>query len=435
MRDFLFALLTVLFLQAPAQSPCEGTAAFEVLHFTKTNGFNHNTRDESAQLFSNIGDTSSFTIVDTEDASAFDDLSVLEDYEVVIFSNTSGNNLLNATQQANLEAYIDGGGAFLGIHAATDTYRNGSWPFYNDLVGAIVQSGPNHTSANHMNFMDQIEPDHPTLVGIPDPWEKREEYYYWELNGGQLSPNIQELLRVRQTGSNSYDEERPITWHQEFGNGGRSFYTALGHHQSDYLGSDQNNAVYFQQLLANAVCWCAGSGPNVVSVVEINLQIESLGSTDQLNWHWPGYVPERVEIYAGTDPIEAEIVDVLIGSEARNRSWSGDRPRGSLHQDYYYRLGFYDTDGVSTFSPWVRIDPLVSTGPQLLTDQSGNRELIIPMDSRVTEAHIFDVFGRLVGSFRTSAGRNPLNTDGLYRGTYTIIFDREDVAALRFTKR
>ncbi|MEL6803287.1 MAG: Crp/Fnr family transcriptional regulator, partial [Bacteroidota bacterium] len=61
-------------------------------------------------------------------------------------------------------------------HAATDTYRNGSWPFYNDLVGAIVQSGPNHTSANHMNFMDQIEPDHPTLVGIPDPWEKREEY-------------------------------------------------------------------------------------------------------------------------------------------------------------------------------------------------------------------------------------------------------------------
>ncbi|MEM7571444.1 MAG: DUF4832 domain-containing protein [Bacteroidota bacterium] len=256
MRPYFILLLYCYgpVLSFAQSASCGGAESFSVLHFTKTNGFDHNTRNQSFQMFSDIGLNENFTVVTTQDAAVFEDLASLQSFEVIIFSNTSGNNLLNAEQRSNMEAYIAGGGAFLGIHAATDTYRNGSWPFYNSLVGAIVQSGPNHTSSNHVNDMDHIEVGHPILNGIPDPWNKREEYYYWELNGGQIDANISELLRVRQTGNNSYDAARPISWYKELDNGARSFYTALGHHRSDYTGSSAD--AEFQLLLRNALCWC-----------------------------------------------------------------------------------------------------------------------------------------------------------------------------------
>ena len=244
-----------LWLPLTAQSVrCGGATAFQILHFTKTNGFDHQTRDVSAQLFTELGQTENFTVVNTESATAFDDLSELLNYEVVVFSNTSGNNLLDATQQANLEAYIAAGGAFLGMHAATDTYRNQSWPFYNQLVGGIVQRSPNHTNQNYVGTMDVIG-SHPSTTNLPDPWEKEEEYYYWELNGGQLSPDIIETLRVRSTGGESYDVPRPVAWYQEFPSGARSYYTALGHKTNNYTDPDND----FRRLLRDALCWCVAA--------------------------------------------------------------------------------------------------------------------------------------------------------------------------------
>jgi len=234
------------------QSLCDyPDTTFTVLHFTKTNGYDHSTRSQSKNMFEDIGADNNFTIFDTQDASVFDDQTALNAYSVVIFSNTSGSNLLSQSQKDNFEAYIAQGGSFIGIHAASDTYRTG-WPFYNNLLGAIVQTSPNHTSSNHTNFMDHHS-DHEVLDGLPDPWEKTEEYYYWDLNGGMIQEDsIGTLLKVRKTGSNVYDRERPITWLKTFPSGTRSFYTALGHGSNNY-SSDDN----FRQLMTNAVCWAA----------------------------------------------------------------------------------------------------------------------------------------------------------------------------------
>lgn len=130
----LALLSKIIFLEAQTNATCGGDEPFQILHFTKTNGFDHNTRSQSAQMFTEIGQSENFTVVDTEDASIFDDLDQLMQFEVIVWSNTSGNNVLNGSQQANMEAYIEQGGAYFGIHAATDTYRNKSWPFYNRLV-------------------------------------------------------------------------------------------------------------------------------------------------------------------------------------------------------------------------------------------------------------------------------------------------------------
>lgn len=265
------------------QSLCDfPDTTFTVLHFTKTNGYDHNTRNASNDMFENIGDDNQFTIVNTQDASAFNSLATLNSYAVIIFSNTSdngGNPLFTDSQKENFEAYINGGGSFVGIHAASDTYRSG-WPFYNNLLGSIVQTNPNHTSSNHNNDMDHHS-DHEVLDGIPDPWNKTEEYYYWDLNGGMIhEDSIGTLLKVRSTGINVYDRERPITWLRSFPSGARSFYTALGHASSNYSADDN-----FKQLLTNAVCWAAYDKDNYIEtgpmtkLVNSNLVIEDSGNS------------------------------------------------------------------------------------------------------------------------------------------------------------
>ncbi len=248
-------------------------------------------------MFTEIGIAENFTVTNTEDATVFDDLGDLLDYEAIVFSNTSGNGLLTDDQQANLEAYIDAGGAFLGIHAATDTYRNQSWPFYNALVGGIVQANPNHTNQNFIGIMDVVG-DHPSTANLPNPWEKEEEYYYWEQNGGQLDPNITPTLRVRATGDETYDAERPISWYREFSSGARSYYTALGHKRVNYTTPDND----FRQLIRDALCWCVESVITTTESIEAEnqLRIRQNPVSDRLELLAPVDLQVRIEIWSGS---------------------------------------------------------------------------------------------------------------------------------------
>jgi type 1 glutamine amidotransferase len=206
-----------------------------VLVFTKVgsdNGFAHASVDEGIQMITNLGNKNGLWETDnTDDATAFT-AENLAKYAAVIWCNTSGNNLLNKTQQQSFENYITNGGSFMGIHAATDTYRDGSWPFYNELVGGIVQTNPNHTASTFEATITVINP-HPAVDFLSGPYTKVEEYYYWELNGGYLNPDNINILEVESTGNESYDAPRPMSWYKEY-RGGRSFYTALGHNESDY---------------------------------------------------------------------------------------------------------------------------------------------------------------------------------------------------------
>lgn len=230
---------------------------FKILHYTETSGFDHQTRQNSLALFQAMGQQHGFTVDDDQTGAAFDSLNNLMQYAVVVFSNTSGNQILDSAQRANFEAYIQNGGSLLGIHAASDTYRHstangnntGTWDAYAELLGGSVQQNPNHTSANHNGTMDIVSP-HPTVAHIPDPWAKVEEYYYWE--NGYLNPNNQVVLEVRSTGANSYDARRPVSWYKEMFTASRLFYTSLGHANSNFTSDTA-----FYNHIRDAVLWAA----------------------------------------------------------------------------------------------------------------------------------------------------------------------------------
>ncbi|MGB3607714.1 MAG: ThuA domain-containing protein [Psychroserpens sp.] len=254
-----------------------GYSQSKILVFHETNQFRQGSITSGIDMFENLGNENNEWITDnSQDSSVFTDAN-LQQYDAVVFLNTSGSDetgsdgdLLTSSEKLALENFIANGKGFIGVHAATDTYRDGSWPFYNELVGGIVQTNPNHTSNNYnadlVVLADNIIIDFLGPVG--SIWNKNEEYYYWEQNGGQLSATNIVLLEVEQTGNETYDAARPIAWFKESMTydddndnstanitltGFRSFYTALGHNNSDYESNTN-----FRTMLKNATLWAIG---------------------------------------------------------------------------------------------------------------------------------------------------------------------------------
>lgn len=195
-------------------------------------------------MFGSIGSELMIDVDDDASGATFSDPMALSSYDVIVFSNTSGNAILDAEQRTNFEAWMAGGGRVMGIHAASDTYRHstsngnntGAWDYYAELIGASVQENPNHVSGTPSYSMQQIG-FHASTANLPDPWVKNEEYYYWE--GGYYGPDNTEVLRVEETIGpngqvNSYDAPRPMSWYRELAGGSRVFYTALGHAPDNY---------------------------------------------------------------------------------------------------------------------------------------------------------------------------------------------------------
>jgi type 1 glutamine amidotransferase len=261
----------------------------KILVYHETNQFRHGSINAGISMFEDLGnENNDWTTDNSQDSSVFTATNLAQ-YDVVVFLNTSGNDesgsdgdLLSGSEKLALENFIISGKGFIGVHAATDTYRDGVWPFYNELVGAIVQTQPNHTANNYNADMEVIT-SHPIvdfLGAVGAIWNKNEEYYYWEQNGGQLSTDNTVLLEVEQTGSETYDAARPVTWYKESItydddsnavtdditiSGLRSFYTANGHNNSDY-NSDSN----FRTLMKNATIWAIGE--EALNIEETNFE-------------------------------------------------------------------------------------------------------------------------------------------------------------------
>ncbi len=189
-----------------------------ILVFSKTEGFRHESIPAGIAALKKLGDQHGLEVIATEDANYFTEDS-LKGYDAVVFLNTTGD-LLNAVQQADFERYIQAGGGFVGVHAATDTEYH--WPWYNRLVGAYFMNHPRIQVAT-LRRHDQT---HASTRMLKDTWEKKDEWY----NFRNINPDINVLVSIDE---NTYEggengNGHPISWYHQF-DGGRAFYTAMGH--------------------------------------------------------------------------------------------------------------------------------------------------------------------------------------------------------------
>lgn len=262
MKNYIIFFLTLISFSTQFSSLFAQQDTIRVLHYTETTGYNHGTWDESRDMFTAFMDSMTATTGQTwiltqdDNGSEFDDLTP---YSVVIFSNTSGNSGLSIQQRSNFETWIANGGNVIGIHAVFDTYRHstangnktGTWDFFAETIGGSVQESPNHTSSNKIadiTFWNTQYAD-----GLPSPWTKREEYYYWQ--NGYLAPGFTEVAEVESTGSNSYDAARMVAQYKVLPGGGISFATSLGHSSDNFRDFDDptEEFYFFGVLLLNAL--------------------------------------------------------------------------------------------------------------------------------------------------------------------------------------
>ncbi|WP_405469190.1 ThuA domain-containing protein [Streptomyces canus] len=198
--------------------------AERVLVFSKTAGFRHDSIPDGVAAVKQLGETGGFTVDATEDANAFTPRN-LRRYDAVVFLSTTGD-VLDPTQQRAFEGYIRNGGGYVGIHAAADTEYD--WAFYGGLAGAYFQSHPAIQPATVV----AEDRAHPSTSGLPPTWNRTDEWYNYRSNPRDRAHVLASLDESSYTGG-TMNGDHPIAWCQDY-QGGRAFYTGLGHTKESY---------------------------------------------------------------------------------------------------------------------------------------------------------------------------------------------------------
>jgi cytochrome c len=258
---------------APAVAAAPEPQQIDLLVFSETAGFRHGSIPAGIAMFKRLAETETdpryaLTVTEAATSDGHFTAASLARYEAVVWLSTT-LDVLSDAEQAAFEDYIRGGGGYVGIHAAADTEY--AWPWYYDLVGAQFVSHPAIAQAT----IDVEDRTHAATSHLDATWVKTDEWYNYKQNPrSYVCDTDEEIPGVLDTGSigrdvfifhygvdipadqdprektcgvrvlMSVDEstyannqdamgDHPIAWCNEW-DGGRAFYTGLGHTDASY---------------------------------------------------------------------------------------------------------------------------------------------------------------------------------------------------------
>ena len=208
----------------------------KLLVFTRTAGYHHASITAGVNAIMKLGVENNFEVDTTSDGTMFTE-DTLKKYAAVLFLSTTdtADVLLNNYQENAFQRFIEAGGGFAGIHAATDAGYH--WGWYQRLVGGTFNGHPEQQQATiHVVDKDDMSTKH-----LPDPWTRKDEWY----NFKNLNKDVHVLLTIDEKSykGGTDGDNHPMAWYHEY-DGGRAWYTELGHTDESY--SDPN---YLKHIL------------------------------------------------------------------------------------------------------------------------------------------------------------------------------------------
>ncbi len=220
-------------------------------------------------------------------------------YDVVV-SNYNGEAWSPATQQAFVE-YVRGGGGFVCVHAANNSFPD--WPAYNEMIGVggwggrTEKNGPyvrwregeivRDTQAGKGGSHGKRHPfevvvrdtEHPITKGIPAAWLQAEDELYAELRGPAV--NMKVLATAFSDKSfGGTGEHEPMLMVIE-ADKGRVFHTTLGHDTVSESGTA------FQITLQRGTEWAASGSVTQPAVTAALLSNKEVVTRDPLKLEKP----------------------------------------------------------------------------------------------------------------------------------------------------
>jgi type 1 glutamine amidotransferase len=219
MKSQPFLLLILVSIIFFGFKPVSLTKKHTVLVFFLTKGYHHTSIADGIVAIKKLGLANNFDVDTTTDVKLFN-IESLKKYKTLVFLSPTGTNVFNDDQKAALKQYINKGGGFVGIHAATDFCYD--WEWYGKMVGAYFESHPQIQEAK-LNIM---MPKNIMVKNLPLQWKHKDEWY----NFKNFNTAVKVLIKIDETSyqGGKMKNNHPISWYHEF-EGGRVFYTALGH--------------------------------------------------------------------------------------------------------------------------------------------------------------------------------------------------------------
>ncbi|ETN47099.1 uncharacterized protein HMPREF1541_01289 [Cyphellophora europaea CBS 101466] len=221
---------------------------FNVLIFSKTSSYRHDCIPVAIDAIQGCGQqTGLFTTFASEDAEAVMTASALEKCRVVVLLHCTGDFLSFAQTQA-LREFLRRGNGVVATHGAAAGMLSDSW--YGDLIGAHFDMHPDPEEGSVV--VEEANANHEILKGCGGCHSWNDEWYNFTSH-----PRDNERLQILLKGDTAsfqggkMGEDHPLSWCQEF-EGGRVYYTALGHFDEAYRN------YWFMHQIKRGILWAAG---------------------------------------------------------------------------------------------------------------------------------------------------------------------------------
>ncbi len=190
-------------------------------------------------------------------------------YDAVV-SNYNGERWPSEVE-ASFEKYVSGGGGFVAVHAADNSFPQ--WKAYNEMIAVGGWGGRSELSGPYLRLRDgkwtrdtsegrggshgqrhefvvkSQDANHPIMKGLPDEWKHAEDELYDRLRGPAKNTTVL-ASAYSDPETKGSGENEPILMAIEFGKG-RCFHTTMGHNTVSMTG------IGFQETLKRGTEWVA----------------------------------------------------------------------------------------------------------------------------------------------------------------------------------
>ncbi len=247
-KNIIFLSFILIFLSASYASKWDNQAAVlkgkKILLFTKNGkGYIHKNIPASIDMMFALSKQEKFQLDTTTNSSIFAS-GKLNQYDAIVFSNTNNDVFDNQEEKDGFVKYIRSGKGFVAIHSACGTERN--WTWFKQMLGCTFDFHPPLQKFT----VRVIDKEHPSTKNVPDAWEVNDELYFMK----EINPSIRILMvsdfsspdfkfKPSNVVNKTFGQVFPCVWCNEF-EGGRQWYTALGHNSEDY-----SNPIYMDHIL------------------------------------------------------------------------------------------------------------------------------------------------------------------------------------------
>lgn len=216
-----------------------------ILIFSHTTGFRHDSIPAGIAAIRAMAEARGLEVVASEDPALFDPGRLARFRAIVLLSSTTDpkkreSEWLVGPRRTAFQQFVGSGGGVVAIHAAADSHY--FWPWYGHLIGGHFQRHPAGTPTGRVTLAD---PRHRANRGLPATTVRTDEWYYFD----DFDPTSTLLMTLDPASIGEADvNPNPVSWLRTV-DGGRLFYTALGHTVESW------SEPFFLKHVANGLDW------------------------------------------------------------------------------------------------------------------------------------------------------------------------------------